>query len=91
MTLRLSSMTIHALFVVLFLLPGHAQAPGTSTPRFKAVAFDYFVILMPTPSCQRLKGHSPERELNLPGPGAVNSLNTVFFARSRTIMKTFSK
>ena len=37
-------MTIHAFFVVLFLLNGQAQVAGPWTSRFKAVAFDYFVI-----------------------------------------------
>jgi hypothetical protein len=47
MTLRLLSTTINAFFVVLFLLSGQVHAASPSNPHFKAVAFDYFVILDP--------------------------------------------
>jgi 2-haloacid dehalogenase len=62
MTLRLLSVTIPALFVVLFLVIGQAQVSGPSTSHFKAVAFDYFVIFDPNSVV-------PEVEKAFPGKG----------------------
>ena len=62
MTLRPLSTTINALFVVLFLLNGKAHAVSPSTPHFKAVAFDYFVIFDPNSVV-------PEVERAFPGKG----------------------
>ena len=62
MTLRPLSVTIPALFVVLSLLNGEAQAAGPSTSHFKAVAFDYFVIFDPNSVV-------PEVEKAFPGKG----------------------
>jgi 2-haloacid dehalogenase len=91
MTFRTLGATINAFFVVLFLLNGQAYAASPSNPDFKAVAFDYFVIFDPNSVVPEVEKAFLGRELNLPKPGEANSWNTVSFARSRTIMKTFSR
>ena len=55
-------MTIYALFVVLLILNCQAQVARTSTPHFRAVAFDYFVIFDPNSVV-------PEVEKAFPGKG----------------------
>jgi 2-haloacid dehalogenase len=61
MTLRLTT-TINLFFGVLFLLNGQTQLASPSTSRFKAVAFDYFVIFDPNSVV-------PEVEKAFPGKG----------------------
>jgi 2-haloacid dehalogenase len=62
MTLRPLSTTISTVFVVLIFLNGQAHAAGPSNSRFKAVAFDYFVIFDPNSVV-------PEVEKAFPGKG----------------------
>jgi 2-haloacid dehalogenase len=62
MTLRPSSLAIHALFVFLFILNGQAQVARPAPPHFRAVAFDYFVIFDPNSVV-------PEVEKAFPGKG----------------------
>lgn len=63
---------------------GASHAYTVESPRFKAVAFDYFVIFDPNSIVPTVDTVFPGKGLALPGHGARNCSSTASYARSLT-------